>query len=74
MISYGEIFEKNRRWAKTKLHEDPEYFFKLAEEHRPEYLSSGCSDSRVSASEIMGVEPRDVSFIAILRMWSPILT
>jgi carbonic anhydrase len=60
MISYDEIFEKNRNWAKTKLQEDPEYFSKLAEEQRPEYLYIGCSDSRVSASEIMGVEPGDV--------------
>jgi carbonic anhydrase len=60
MISYNDIFEKNRRWAKTKLQEDPAYFSKLTGEQRPEYLYIGCSDSRVSASEIMGVEPGDV--------------
>ncbi len=60
MISYDEIFEKNRQWAKAKLGGDPEYFSKLAEGQQPEYLYIGCSDSRLPASEILGVEPGDV--------------
>jgi carbonic anhydrase len=60
MISYEEIFEKNRRWAKAKLSEDLDYFSKPAEEQHPEYPYFGCSDSRVPASEIIGVKPGEV--------------
>lgn len=60
MVSYDEIFEKNRRWAEAKLRQDPGYFSKLAEGQHPEYLYIGCSDSRVDVSEIIGVEPGDV--------------
>ena len=60
MVSYDQIFENNRRWAETKQQQNPEYFTHLAREQRPEFLYIGCSDSRVPANEIMGVEPGDV--------------
>jgi carbonic anhydrase len=60
MVQYAEIFERNRRWAESRRREDPEYFPKLAREQRPDYLYIGCSDSRVPADQIMGVEPGDV--------------
>jgi carbonic anhydrase len=57
MVPYDRIFENNRRWAEKIQQEDPQYFTKLAKEQRPDYLYIGCSDSRVPADVIMGVEP-----------------
>ncbi len=39
---------------------DADFFEKLAHDHTPDYLYIGCSDSRVPANEIMGLEPGDV--------------
>ncbi len=60
MTNYAALFENNRRWAEGKTKEDARYFERLAREQHPEYLYIGCSDSRVPANEIMGVEPGDV--------------
>ena len=60
MVPYDQIFENNRRWAETRRAQDPQYFARLAQDQRPDYLYIGCSDSRVPADVIMGVEPGDV--------------
>lgn len=60
MVPYETLFENNRRWAEAKQRHDPGYFPKLATEQHPGYLYIGCSDSRVPANDIMGVEPGDV--------------
>ncbi|AKF86955.1 carbonic anhydrase [Myxococcus fulvus] len=60
MPSYEQLFENNRRWSAAKTKDDPQYFERLSAEQSPEYLYIGCSDSRVPANEIMGVEPGDV--------------
>lgn len=57
---YQVIFENNKRWAEEKKRQDPQYFEKLAETQMPEYLYIGCSDSRVAAEELMGLEPGKV--------------
>jgi carbonic anhydrase len=54
------IFANNKEWISGKLSIDPDYFSKLAGGQRPEILYIGCSDSRVSAEELMGVKPGDV--------------
>ncbi len=59
-IPYEQIFENNARWAAELTEGDPHYFERLAAEQRPGYLYIGCSDSRVSPSDIMGTEPGDV--------------
>lgn len=58
--TYKEIFENNKKWAEKRLGEDAGYFEKLASGQHPEYLYIGCSDSRVSAEELMGLEPGEV--------------
>ncbi len=58
--SYQVIFENNKRWVEEKKRQDPHYFDKLAETQMPEYLYIGCSDSRVAAEELMGLEPGKV--------------
>lgn len=54
------LFEKNRDWASSKLSKDPKYFRRMAEAQDPLYLWIGCSDSRVPANEIVGLEPGEL--------------
>lgn len=58
--SYQRIFAANKQWVEKKNTEDPDFFKHLAEEQNPDYLYIGCSDSRVHANEIMGLEPGQV--------------
>ena len=59
-MDIAQIFDNNRRWIADKLHQDPEYFEKLSHGQSPGILYIGCSDSRVSAEELMGVQPGEV--------------
>jgi len=43
-----------------QLKQDKDYFKKLSVGQDPDYLYIGCSDSRVSAEAMMGVEPGEV--------------
>lgn len=54
---YKEIFVNNQAWVTKKLEADPDYFQKLAEGQAPDFLYIGCSDSRVTAEELMGLQP-----------------
>lgn len=58
--SYEEIFENNKKWVEKKLKENSNFFTELAETQNPDYLYIGCSDSRVTAEELMGVKPGEV--------------
>jgi carbonic anhydrase len=60
MITYEEIFENNKKWMAEKKAADPNFFAHLAADQQPEYLYIGCSDSRVTAEELMGAEPGEV--------------
>ncbi|QAA82739.1 carbonic anhydrase [Aequorivita sp. H23M31] len=55
-----QIFKNNQAWVNEKLGVDPDYFTNLADGQNPDILYIGCSDSRVTAEEIMGVKPGDV--------------
>ncbi len=52
-----QIFENNRQWVQNKLQIDSNYFNDLSKGQTPEILYIGCSDSRVTAEELMGVQP-----------------
>lgn len=54
------IFKNNQDWVKRKLDVEPEYFSDLSKGQTPDILYIGCSDSRVSAEELMGVAPGEV--------------
>lgn len=58
--AYKEIFEANKKWVQTMNTENPDFFAHLAKEQNPDYLYIGCSDSRVHANEIMGLQPGEV--------------
>lgn len=57
---YAQVFENNLDWIGRKLEGDAEYFAKLAKGQSPEILYIGCSDSRITAEELMGATPGDV--------------
>lgn len=54
------IFENNKKWITEKLKIDDNYFKNLSEGQNPDILYIGCSDSRVTAEELMGVQPGEV--------------
>lgn len=55
-----ELLEKNRDWAERIKAEDPGFFQALAEQQSPRYLWIGCSDSRVPATQLVGLRPGDL--------------
>jgi carbonic anhydrase len=52
-----QIFKNNEMWITKKLEVDPDFFKKLGQPQTPDILYIGCSDSRVSAEELMGLSP-----------------
>lgn len=58
--SYKKIFDNNKEWITQKLREDADFFQKMNEGQSPEYLYIGCSDSRVTTEELMGLKPGEV--------------
>ena len=60
MPSVADLFENNRRWARRIVGIDPEFFRSLSAQQTPKYLWIGCSDSRVPANEIVGLDPGEL--------------
>lgn len=54
------IFNNNVSWIQGKLDTDKDFFEKLGKGQSPELLYIGCSDSRVTAEDLMGLEPGEV--------------
>ncbi|KAA2219425.1 carbonic anhydrase [Maribacter flavus] len=54
------IFENNKKWIQDKLSLKPNYFNELGKGQNPEFLYIGCADSRVTAEELMGLNPGEV--------------
>ena len=50
-----ELLEKNRAWSEGIKARDPEFFNVLARQQNPRYLWIGCSDSRVPATQLVGL-------------------
>ena len=59
-MNIKQIFRNNQKWIEQKLRNDKNYFKKLSKGQNPDILYIGCSDSRVTAEEIMGVQPGEV--------------
>jgi len=55
-----KIFKNNEEWIAQQLDKDPSYFKTLGEGQEPNILYIGCSDSRVTAEEVMGLHPGEV--------------
>lgn len=54
------VFKNNKSWIAEKLEKNPDYFSELSKGQNPDILYIGCSDSRVTAEDLMGVAPGEV--------------
>ena len=55
-----DLKTNNAAWSKAKTEVDPQFFKRLENQQSPEYLWIGCSDSRVPANEIVGLDPGEL--------------
>lgn len=60
MDDLEKLLKQNAAWARRSVRADPDFFKRLANQQRPEYLWIGCSDSRVPANQIVGMAPGEV--------------
>jgi len=54
------LIENNRKWSDSIKKEEPDFFPRLAQQQKPDYLWIGCADSRVPANEIVGLLPGEL--------------
>ncbi|MEP1448457.1 MAG: carbonate dehydratase [Paraglaciecola sp.] len=60
MSEIKQLLENNKIWSESTKEADPEFFNRLSERQKPEYLWIGCSDSRVPANQLLGLIPGDI--------------
>ena len=60
MTDLDDLLRNNREWAERIKREDPGFFKRLSQQQSPRYLWIGCSDSRVPANQILGLDPGEV--------------
>ncbi len=58
--SLQHLIANNRTWAARMEREQPGFFQALAQQQNPKYMWIGCSDSRVPANQVTGLEPGEV--------------
>ncbi len=54
------LLAHNRTWAAQMEADRPGFFSNLSQQQTPRYMWIGCSDSRVPANQITGLEPGEV--------------
>ena len=59
-VMLDHLKENNRAWAQRKVATDADFFRRLECQQLPQYLWIGCSDSRVPANEIVGLDPGEL--------------
>ena len=60
MTELNKLLRNNRDWAERIKREDPGFFERLSQQQSPRHLWIGCSDSRVPANQILGLDPGEV--------------
>ncbi|HEX8651089.1 MAG TPA: carbonate dehydratase [Pyrinomonadaceae bacterium] len=60
MSDLRELLENNRAWSEGIKAHDPGFFRALAQQQSPHYLWIGCSDSRVPATQLVGLAPGEL--------------
>ena len=55
-----DLKANNAAWSRGKTEVDPDFFRRLERQQNPKYLWIGCSDSRVPANEIVGLDPGEL--------------
>lgn len=56
----NDLLDRNLVWSEARHAEDPGYFARLAAQQAPEFFWIGCSDSRVPANVVAGLDPGEV--------------
>ncbi|WP_283787725.1 carbonate dehydratase [Bermanella sp. WJH001] len=59
-MSIQDLMAQNKKWAERQKEIDPEFFHRLSAQQTPEYLWIGCSDSRVPANQVVGLDPGEL--------------
>ena len=60
MRTLSHLFDNNKAWAARIRQQNPEFFTTLSHQQSPKYLWIGCSDSRVPANQIAGLNPGEL--------------
>ena len=60
LMPLDRLLQNNRAWAADRVKRDPTFFTRLEKQQAPEFLWIGCSDSRVPANEIVGLDPGEL--------------
>jgi len=55
-----QLLKRNQAWSKKMVDKDPDFFNRLSKQQQPDYLWIGCADSRVSANQIINLDPGEV--------------
>lgn len=56
----NDLLDRNAKWSEQKNSDEPGYFARLATRQSPEFFWIGCSDSRVPANVVAGLDPGEV--------------
>lgn len=56
----NDLLARNVAWSQQRHAEEPDYFTHLAALQAPEFFWIGCSDSRVPANVVAGLDPGEV--------------
>ena len=60
MQEIERLIANNQAWSANINKEDPGFFERLAQAQKPRFLWIGCSDSRVPAERLTGLEPGEL--------------
>lgn len=60
MSMLNNLLENNVSWSDKMVKADPGYFKRLVKIQKPHYLWIGCSDSRIPANQVVGLEPGEI--------------
>jgi len=59
-MALENLLAHNKQWAAQMERDRPGFFTSLLKQQTPKYMWIGCSDSRVPANQITGLEPGEV--------------
>jgi carbonic anhydrase len=60
MKDLKRLLDQNKAWAESIKASDPEFFPNLAKQQSPTFLWIGCADSRVPATQLVGMMPGEM--------------
>ncbi len=60
MKKIKKLLEQNKNWAENLKEKDSAFFERLSEMQQPEFLWIGCSDSRISPTNSIGLLPGEM--------------